>query len=121
MRAALPVPVAVFCCLLCSSVSAQDTTRARTSTPASVVLMPARLVSWNDQAHVASPGAGATVTKDTTRIWWGLGAGATAGAAAALGATQAFCIDDNGCVGKSIGAILMGTLVGGALEAGMQY
>lgn len=104
-------------CALCGTLSAQ----AEPSVAPPVMVVAPGFARWQDDAHLAGTGFNTTVSRDTTRLWWGLGTGATVGAAAGLALTQAFCVDDNGCVGRSIGAILMGTLVGGALESGMDY
>jgi len=89
--------------------------------PASIVVRPAPFASWTGETHLTTPGSNAVVTPDASLMWWGLGRGATVGATAALTLTQAFCADDNGCVGRTIGAVLMGSLLGGALESGMDY
>ena len=89
--------------------------------PAPVIIRPAPFASWNDEVHLLNTGANGTANGESAAIWWGLGKGATIGATAALGLTQAFCTDDDGCVGRSIGAILIGSLLGGALESGMDY
>jgi hypothetical protein len=105
----------------CGTLSAQEGPASPPAAPASIVVMPARFATWDDEAHLVSPRLDVGGMRDTTVTWWGLGKGATIGATAALGLTQAFCTDDNGCVGRTIGAILMGSLLGGALESGMDY
>lgn len=98
---------------------AQESPSAPSSAPASIVMMPAHFATLNDDAHLLRPGLGAM--SETAATWWGLGRGATVGAVAALSLTQAFCADDNGCVGRTIGAVFVGSLLGGALESGMEY
>lgn len=119
-----PVIVAVAALSLaaqCDTLSAQESPSAPPAAPASIVVLPARFASIDDEAHLLAPGSRVTVARDTAVLWWGLGKGATVGAAAALTLTQAFCADDSGCVGRTIGAVLMGSLLGGALESGMDY
>ena len=105
-------------CALASAASAQD---APGPPPASILVQRATFSSWTGEAQLTTTGSNLAVTRDPTLLWWGLGRGATVGAATALTLTQAFCADDNGCVGRSIGAVLMGSLLGGALESGMDY
>ena len=105
----------------CASVGLLAAQEAAGVPPASIVVRPASFSSWTGESHLATPGASIAVTPDTTPLWWGLGRGATVGATAGLALTQAFCAGDNGCVGRTIGAVLMGSLLGGALESGMDF
>lgn len=100
-----------------SSLSAQEPAMP----PSTIIVRTTPFASWNDDVHLLSTGSSLAVTGKSAVAWWGLGRGATIGAAAALGVTQAFCTDSDGCVGRTIGAVLMGSLLGGALESGMDY
>jgi hypothetical protein len=109
--------LAAMLCFCSSSLSAQEPG----TPPSSIIVRTTSFASWNDDVHLLSPGSSIAVPADSAVAWWGLGRGATVGAAAALGVTQAFCTGSDGCVGRTIGAILMGSLLGGALETGMEY
>lgn len=107
--------------VLCGILSAQAEPAAPATTPSSILVAPPTFARWDGDAHLSSTGLNTSVPLDTSRVWWGVGTGATIGATAGLAATQAFCGDDNGCVARSIGAILMGSFLGGAIESGMDY
>jgi hypothetical protein len=110
----------LFAAVVCVSPSALGAQEPATP-PSTIIVRTTPFASWNDDVHLLSPGSSIAVPGNSAVAWWGLGRGATIGAAAALGVTQAFCTGSDGCVGRTIGAVLMGSLLGGALESGMDY
>lgn len=124
----IPLLATAITAMTATGLAAQDVAepaappaQAPAAVPASVLLRPATFATWSGEAHLAIPASSVAIPRDSGAAWWGLNAGAAVGATAALTLTQAFCGDDNGCVGRSIGAVLAGSLLGGALKSGMDY
>jgi hypothetical protein len=98
---------------------AQEAAQAPPSAPATLAVAPQPFAQWkSDTLQVSGT---LMPSRPAAATWWGLNAGATAGAAGAMGVTQAFCRQDDGCVAETIGYSLLGGLLGGALGAGMKY
>jgi len=90
-------------CALASAASAQD---APGPPLASILVQRATFSSWTGEAQLTTTGSNLAVTRDPTLLWWGLGRGATVGAATALTLTQ-----------DGVTVLVAGSATDGELEA----
>lgn len=97
---------------------AQDSTAA----PPSLVVVQQPFSRWKSDTMTPTATLRPSLTDGAPSApFWATGLGATVGASSALFATQGFCGSDNGCIGESVGAVFIGSFLGGAIEGGMKY
>lgn len=97
---------------------AQDST----ATPPSLVVVQQPFSRWKGDTMTPTATLRPSLTDGAPSApFWAAGLGATVGASSALFAAQGLCGSDNGCIGESIGAAFVGSVLGGAIEGGMKY
>ncbi len=99
-------------------VGAQVSGNAAPPAQASLLVAPAPFAQWNQDSLQLG---GFAPPVQAAPSWFGLNTGAAMGATTMLFATQAFCRRSDGCVAQSIAYSLLGTLLGGAIDAGLKY
>ena len=102
-----------------SRVEAQDSTA---SPPSLVMVQQSSFSRWKSDTMTPTATLRPSLTDGAPAApFWASGLGATVGASSALFAAQGFCGSDNACIGESVGAAFVGSVLGGAIEGGMKY